>query len=141
MNVYLVAALVFFSMNCFAGEGISNEKLFDDCTLREKYMAGKRDFASGEAVGIAFCLGFISGALAAHSAGKSDRKDCYTEPKIVNDVILDYLAFTRKTFSLDSPADVVVITMMDECYCGKDSDFKKTFCPDQQKKFDVNPRR
>jgi hypothetical protein len=109
--------------------GPTNEVLFEQCVAYERLRLKPPSELSGvkaDPISALSCAQFMAGASRIHNI-KTDAK-CKHSGRTLDQVISDYLAFTRKGSFLNQPQDMTVFMFLEACYCGADPPTQH-FCP------------
>jgi hypothetical protein len=105
----------------------SNKALFEDCKVYERVKPNLHNASPSELLAATSCIYYMAGAFQIYNAKAGKR--CDFSQRTVESFIADYLAYTRKNGNLAAASWVVVLFVLDDCYCGVDPDFAKAFCP------------
>jgi hypothetical protein len=103
-----------------------NERLFEQCRGYERYRADPSKATPADATASLSCMNYIAGAAAVHNLGTQSK--CKHSDKPYNEIIADYLAYTRRGGFLEQPQEVIVFTLLEVCYCGVEH-ITRQYCP------------
>lgn len=95
-----------------------SEDLFENCKAHERY---KADRAKADAMTITrslACISYVGAAWQMYNLVTDTQ--CASTGRTGEDVVNDYLAFTRKSGFLDMPQQFVLYKLFEVCYCRKE---------------------
>jgi len=112
-----VLGVLYLQVAQAAEDSMPNEDLYDECRTQERFKSNRQGMTGADAVKAMSCISYMAGAL--HMYNMKSESECNLDGRTVDRFISDYLAFTRRTGSLEAHRRTVVFMLLETCYCGK----------------------
>ena len=106
----------------------TNETLFDQCKIYQRYKSGKDNLTQAELYKANSCVHYLAGAFQIHNL--SSGEGCIHSKKTIDQFVNDYVDYSRKGGGyLDQPQQIVVWYLLESCYCDKNDAIMRANCP------------